>query len=171
MHEVGHTLGLRHNFKGSTWKSVAELSDLDKVRSEGMVGSVMDYAPANIAKTKAEQGLYYTPTIGPYDYWAIEYGYKSISGDEKAELAKIASRSTAETPGPQSSKASRTTPGEGEPTDTAVVPPPYRTALSTTFPIACARRRRSPLTWVGAPSSNVMTAPPAPWRSNTRGSR
>jgi len=93
MHEVGHTLGLRHNFKGSTWKSVAELSDLDKVRSEGMIGSVMDYAPANIAKTKAEQGLYYTPTIGPYDYWAIEYGYKSISGDEKTELAKIASRS------------------------------------------------------------------------------
>lgn len=93
MHEVGHTLGLRHNFKGSTWKTVAELSDLDKVRSEGMIGSVMDYAPANIAKTKAEQGLYYTPTIGPYDYWAIEYGYKQISGDEKAELAKIASRS------------------------------------------------------------------------------
>lgn len=93
MHEVGHTLGLRHNFKASTWKSVAELAELDKVRSEGMIGSVMDYAPANIAKTQAEQGLYYTPTIGPYDYWAIEYGYRSISGDEKAELAKIAGRS------------------------------------------------------------------------------
>jgi len=53
----------------------------------------MDYAPANIAKTQAEQGLYYTPTIGPYDYWAIEYGYKPISGDEKGELAKIAGRS------------------------------------------------------------------------------
>ncbi|MFO1093145.1 MAG: zinc-dependent metalloprotease [Planctomycetaceae bacterium] len=93
MHEVGHTLGLKHNFKASTWKTVAELANLDKVRSEGMVGSVMDYAPANIARTKAEQGLYYTSTIGPYDYWAIEYGYKPISGDEKAELAKIAARS------------------------------------------------------------------------------
>lgn len=93
MHEVGHTLGLRHNFKGSTWKSVEELSDVEKIRAEGMLGSVMDYAPANIAKTKEEQGLYYTPTLGPYDYWAIEYGYKHISGNEKAELAKIASRS------------------------------------------------------------------------------
>lgn len=93
MHEVGHTLGLRHNFKGSTWKTIEEMSDLEAVGAEGMVGSVMDYAPANIAKTKDAQGLYYTPTLGPYDNWAIEYGYKVISGNEKAELARIASRS------------------------------------------------------------------------------
>lgn len=93
MHEVGHTLGLRHNFKASAWKSLKDIDNLDKGRSEGIVASVMDYAPANIAPDKDKQGLYYTQTIGPYDYWAIEYGYKPISGDEQAELNKIASRS------------------------------------------------------------------------------
>ena len=93
MHEVGHTLGLRHNFKASTWKSLEELDDVEKSKQEGTVASVMDYSPANIAPTTEEQGLYYTQTIGPYDYWAIEYAYKPIQGDEKAELAKIAARS------------------------------------------------------------------------------
>lgn len=89
MHEVGHTLGLRHNFKASAWKS---LKDLEGMKDEATVGSVMDYSPVNICPEGSAQGAYYTPTIGPYDYWAIEYGYKPISGDEKAELRKIASR-------------------------------------------------------------------------------
>ena len=95
MHEVGHTLGLRHNFKASAWKS---LDDIDKAKAGGdaTVASVMDYAPANIAADKDAQGLYYTQTIGPYDYWAIEYGYKQVEGDEKAELAKIAARGAEE---------------------------------------------------------------------------
>jgi hypothetical protein len=93
MHEVGHTLGLRHNFKASTWKPLEKISDPAHPAGEATVASVMDYIPANIAPKGARQGLYYTPTIGPYDYWAIEYGYKPISGDEKAELAKIAARS------------------------------------------------------------------------------
>ncbi len=92
MHEVGHTLGLRHNFKASTWKTLEEIAS-QKDPNEPIVASVMDYSPANIAKVKHEQGLYYTQTIGPYDYWAIEYGYKPISGDESGELARIASRS------------------------------------------------------------------------------
>ncbi|HVW03308.1 MAG TPA: zinc-dependent metalloprotease [Planctomycetaceae bacterium] len=93
MHEVGHTLGLRHNFKASSWKSLADIDDPVKGAAEGTVASVMDYAPANIAPKGVKQGLYYTQTIGPYDYWAIEYGYKQIAGDEDKELAKIASRS------------------------------------------------------------------------------
>lgn len=91
MHEVGHTLGLRHNFKASAWKTLAEIDDPVKGASEGTVASVMDYSPANIAPKGMKQGLYYTPTIGPYDYWAIEYGYKSM-GDESSELPKLASR-------------------------------------------------------------------------------
>jgi hypothetical protein len=59
-----------------------------------MTGSVMDYAPANFAPKGEKQGDYFSDTIGPYDYWAIEYAYKPISGDEKEELAKIASRSS-----------------------------------------------------------------------------
>lgn len=93
MHEVGHTLGLRHNFKASSWKTLAEIDDVAKSVAEGTVGSVMDYTPVNIAPKGSKQGLYYPQTIGPYDYWAIEYGYKSISGDEATELKKIASRS------------------------------------------------------------------------------
>ena len=58
-----------------------------------MVGSVMDYNPINIAPKGKKQGDYTTTTIGPYDYWAIEYAYKPIDGDEAAELKKIAARS------------------------------------------------------------------------------
>jgi hypothetical protein len=93
MHEVGHTLGLRHNFKASSWKSLTDIEDPVKGLAEGTVASVMDYSPVNIAPKGAKQSLYYSQTIGPYDYWAIEYGYKQISGDEAAELKKIASRS------------------------------------------------------------------------------
>ncbi|MBS0264067.1 MAG: zinc-dependent metalloprotease [Planctomycetes bacterium] len=93
MHEVGHTLGLRHNFKASSWKTLAEIDDVARSNAEGTVASVMDYTPANIAPKGAKQGLYYPQTIGPYDYWVIEYGYKPIEGNEAAELKKIASRS------------------------------------------------------------------------------
>src|SRR5205823_9783889 len=93
MHEVGHTLGLRHNFKASSWKTLAEIDDPVKSVAEGTVASVMDYNPTNIAPQGAKQGLYYPQTIGPYDYWAIEYGYKPIDGNEAADLKKIASRS------------------------------------------------------------------------------
>ena len=92
MHEVGHTLGLRHNFKASAWKTLAEMEDAAKAH-EPTVASVMDYSPVNIVPAGTKQPAYYTTTLGPYDYWAIEYGYKPISGDESAELAKIAVRS------------------------------------------------------------------------------
>ena len=94
MHEVGHTLGLRHNFKASTLLKVDELNDTDKTRAVGLAASVMDYNPTNIAPKGKKQGDYYSLTIGPYDYWAIEYGYKTLSAsDAEAGLKKIASRS------------------------------------------------------------------------------
>ena len=94
MHEVGHTLGLRHNFKASAWKSLDDIQDKDLDENEPTVSSVMDYSPANVVADRDEQGLYYSQTLGPYDYWAIEYGYKPIKSNEAAELKKIASRST-----------------------------------------------------------------------------
>src|SRR4029077_216751 len=96
MHEVGHTLGLRHNFKASTMLRNDQLHDLNITRKQGLVGSVMDYNPANPAPKGTKQGDFFTSTIGPYDYWAIEYGYKPLAGGtdgEKADLAKIAARS------------------------------------------------------------------------------
>ena len=75
MHEVGHTLGLRHNFKAST------VYDMDKMNNqnfepEAICGSVMEYSPINInVEDGPDQGDFTMMTIGPYDYWAIEYGY------------------------------------------------------------------------------------------------
>lgn len=96
MHELGHTLGLRHNFKASTLLTLEEMSDVSKTAQTGLSASVMDYAPANIVPQNAIQGDYFSQTIGPYDLWAIEYGYKPFSGGttaEVAELNKIAARS------------------------------------------------------------------------------
>jgi hypothetical protein len=95
MHEVGHTLGLRHNFKGSTMLPNDQLHNTKITREKGLVGSVMDYSPVNLAPKGVKQGDYFTTTIGPYDYWAIEYAYKPLSGGtegEYAELKKIANR-------------------------------------------------------------------------------
>ncbi|MEX0820276.1 MAG: zinc-dependent metalloprotease [Pirellulaceae bacterium] len=96
MHEVGHTLGLRHNFKASQMLSLKDLNDPAKTSKHGMVGSVMDYNPTNIVSKDWVQGDYYPTTLGPYDYWAIEYGYKPLSGGttgEVKDLEKIAARS------------------------------------------------------------------------------
>lgn len=92
MHEVGHSLGLRHNFKASAMLGGDQLHDTNLTRSKGLVGSVMDYSPVNLAPKGKKQGDYYTTTLGPYDYWAIEYAYKPIDGNEEAELKKIAAR-------------------------------------------------------------------------------
>ena len=92
MHEVGHTLGLRHNFQASSWLTLDEINDPERSKEYGFAGSVMDYMPINIAPKGKPQGDYFMPTLGPYDYLAIEYGYKPLSGNEGKELAKIASR-------------------------------------------------------------------------------
>jgi hypothetical protein len=93
MHEVGHSLGLRHNFKASTMLSGDQLHDPSITRTRGLYGSVMDYSTVNLAPKGKTQGDYYTTTLGPYDYWAIEYAYKPIEGNEAEELKKIAARS------------------------------------------------------------------------------
>ncbi|MEO7743658.1 MAG: zinc-dependent metalloprotease [Usitatibacter sp.] len=94
-HEVGHTLGLRHNFRASTIYTEAQLSDAAFTRKNGLGGSVMDYNAWNIALAREQQGEYVMSTIGPYDYWAIEYAYKPIAAEAEAkELAKIAARSS-----------------------------------------------------------------------------
>ncbi|MSR31997.1 MAG: DUF5117 domain-containing protein [Gemmataceae bacterium] len=89
MHEVGHTLGLRHNFKASTFLKNDQLHDTAITRKQGLVGSVMDYAPVNLAPKGKKQGDYYTTTIGPYDYWAIEYAYRPLAGGTDGEVEKL----------------------------------------------------------------------------------
>jgi hypothetical protein len=97
MHEVGHTLGLRHNFKASTLHNLADMNDVTKTSETGLSSSVMDYNPVNIVPEGVTQGDFFCTTIGPYDHWAIEYGYTPIKAGspegELEELNKIAARS------------------------------------------------------------------------------
>ena len=79
MHEVGHTLGLRHNFRGSAGITAEQLSDRDHTAEHGLGVSVMDYNPPAISLDRRRQGHYYAPTIGSYDRWAITYGYADVS--------------------------------------------------------------------------------------------
>jgi hypothetical protein len=95
MHEVGHTLGLRHNFRASKVYSDGQLSDPAFTRSHPLAGSVMDYAPINLAAPGSAPVAPFQNTLGPYDLWAIEYAYKPIAvADELAELVRIAARSS-----------------------------------------------------------------------------
>ena len=96
LHEVGHTLGLSHNFKGSTLLSTSELNNKDIVNRRGVCNSVMEYPAINIAKDPNNQGLYFDIKPGVYDIWAIQYGYTSYSSsaEEIEGLEKILSRST-----------------------------------------------------------------------------
>ena len=101
MHEVGHTLGLRHNFRASRVYTQQQLADPVFTRANGITGSVMEYAPINLNSADEPRERYGTPfndTLGPYDYWAIEYAYKPLASglsaaDERAALEKIAGRS------------------------------------------------------------------------------
>jgi hypothetical protein len=74
-HEVGHTLGLRHNFAGSFIYSLEEIKKR-RATDQPTTGSIMDYNPVLFFKENTFAGRFITPTIGPYDYWAIEYGYR-----------------------------------------------------------------------------------------------
>ena len=94
MHEVGHTLGLRHNFRASRVYSDAQLSDPAFTHDHALTGSVMEYAPVNLAGPGAALVAPFQGALGPYDYWAIEYAYRPINAtQERAELARIAARS------------------------------------------------------------------------------
>ncbi len=88
LHEVGHTLGLNHNMKSSILWDEKEVHDKNK--TQGIVtGSVMDYAPANIAPIGVQQGDIFQTKPGPYDDWAINYGYSVALEDEAAEQARL----------------------------------------------------------------------------------
>jgi Met-zincin len=92
-HEVGHTLGLRHNFGSSSTVPVEKLRDKAWVEANGHTPSIMDYARFNyVAQPEdniSESGLF--PRIGDYDRWAIEWGYKLLPQykDPEAEKAYI----------------------------------------------------------------------------------
>lgn len=88
-HEVGHTLGLRHNFKASSIYSLEQIA-AKQTNGGPLAGSVMDYLPINMRMKDGEiQGDHTMKDIGPYDMWAIEYGY-TLSKDLKTVLSRVA---------------------------------------------------------------------------------
>jgi hypothetical protein len=95
-HEVGHTLGLRHNFGSSSTVPTEKLRDKAWVEANGHTPSIMDYARFNyVAQPEdniSQAGLF--PRIGDYDNWAIEWGYKYFADakdeyEEKKRLSKL----------------------------------------------------------------------------------
>lgn len=92
-HEVGHTLGLRHNFGSSSRTPVDSLRSKSFLEKHGHTASIMDYARFNYVaqpEDKMEQKHLF-PRIGDYDDWAIEWGYKFInatSADEDSRIVK-----------------------------------------------------------------------------------
>lgn len=89
-HEVGHTLGLRHNWGASSTVPVEKLRDKAWVEAHGHTPSIMDYARFNyVAQPEdhiSEKGLF--PRIGDYDKWAIEWGYRIIPGNKTSAEEK-----------------------------------------------------------------------------------
>jgi hypothetical protein len=95
MHEVGHTLGFRHNFRSSMIYTTKQIQDPNFTKVNGIAGSVMEYNPFNLALNGEKQGEYVMSTLGPYDYLAVEYAYKPLDPKtEKADLAAIAMKAT-----------------------------------------------------------------------------
>lgn len=96
-HEVGHTLGLRHNHRASSAYSIEELRDPSFTEKNGTVASIMAYGRFNYVSQPEDNLKSFVPVIGPYDNFAIEWGYKAIPGaatpdQERATLDKWASR-------------------------------------------------------------------------------
>lgn len=89
-HEVGHTLGLRHNFGSSSTVPVEKLRDKKWVEENGHTPSIMDYARFNyVAQPEdhiSEKGIF--PRVGDYDKWAIEWGYRRFQNYKTPDAEK-----------------------------------------------------------------------------------
>lgn len=89
-HEVGHTLGLPHNFKASSMYQAEKVRDKEWVAKMGHVASIMDYSRFNYV-AQPEDGIpveHLVPRIGPYDIFAIKWGYTPIPGAKTADDEK-----------------------------------------------------------------------------------
>ncbi len=90
-HEVGHTLGLEHNFEASASRTISQLRNPDFMKTHGVSSSIMSYSRNNYV-TQPGDGVVGSDNgfLGEYDYFAIEYGYKPIAGAFTPEQEKPA---------------------------------------------------------------------------------
>ena len=98
LHEAGHNFGLRHNFAAAIYP-LAKLHDKSFTAQHGLVSSVMNYTPVNLSPPGRPQGDYFQMKLGPYDEWAIRYGYAKYPNvakpsDEAVQLKRLAEEST-----------------------------------------------------------------------------
>ncbi len=96
LHESGHDFGLRHNFIAAQAYTAKELQSKAFTSKYGVASSVMAYSPTNIWPKGTPHGDYFQTVLGPYDYYAIHWGYAPIAGaktpdDEVATLNAWAS--------------------------------------------------------------------------------
>jgi hypothetical protein len=96
-HEVGHTLGLRHNHRASSAYTIEQLRDPKFTEKHGSVSSIMSYGRFNYVAQPEDKVKQLIPLIGPYDEFAISWGYKPVAGskspmDERPTLDKWAAR-------------------------------------------------------------------------------
>jgi len=75
MHEVGHSLGFPHNMKASSSYSIEQLRNPEWTKKNGTAPSIMDYARYNYVAQPGD-GAALMPKIGPYDYFAVNWGYR-----------------------------------------------------------------------------------------------
>lgn len=99
-HEVGHTLGLRHNHRAATAYSVKDLRDPAFTKTNGTNASIMSYGRFNSVAQPGDGVRSFVPKIGPYDEFAIVWGYKPLGKnspeDEHTELDRMAARQISE---------------------------------------------------------------------------
>jgi hypothetical protein len=77
-HEVGHTLGLPHNFASSHAYPVEKLRDAAFTKANGTAPSIMDYARFNYIAQPGDEGVSLMPNVGPYDKYSVSWGYRPI---------------------------------------------------------------------------------------------
>ncbi len=96
-HEVGHSIGLMHNMLGNNAYPVESYRDPEFVKQFGMSSSIMDYARFNYIAQPGDNVAYVPNKVGPYDHFAVEWGYKEFDNSQpveadRAHLNKIAER-------------------------------------------------------------------------------
>ena len=92
MHEVGHTLGLQHNFRSSASTPFSQMHDKAFADANGLYSSVMEYPTPNVAPKGQPNGYYYTPGVGSYDRWAISYAYNDDATAARSLARQVAAK-------------------------------------------------------------------------------
>ncbi|WP_029037240.1 zinc-dependent metalloprotease [Salinimicrobium xinjiangense] len=87
-HEVGHALGLPHNMKASAAYPTDSLRSKEFTRQYGLTPSIMDYARVNYVAQPGDEGVRYIRMMGPYDLYAINWGYRYIPEADSPEEEK-----------------------------------------------------------------------------------